>query len=389
MQHSDEPSVLRDDSAKSSEPLRILAVAASEASIRQGLSGMIGGQCCLDFAANVEAALDVLHRRPFDVCLIDDSIGVQRGANLLRTGRGEDGKPLMIVLGDATAERAHREIANGADDFIRKDHFDAYTLERRLRCVIDRHRAAERIGEQASIIDLAHDAILVCDLEDRVLFWNRGAENLYGWTAAEALGRIAGELLCRPPVPEREEADGVLRQTGKWSGEFQQLTREGHEVYVESRWTLVRDARGEPRSKLVTNTDITEKKKLQAQFLRTQRLESIGTLAGGIAHDLNNLLDADPDGGEAAQAAAARNGTPALAGRPCKPAPSGCRDGQATVVICRRYRRATRQNPGRANHRRGENARRAHPAQVDHRARTPRGRCTPLWVIPRNSRRCS
>src|SRR5262249_37419334 len=73
-------------------------------------------------------------------------------------------------------------------------------------------------------------------------------------------------------------------------GELNQKTKDGREIIVESRWTLVHDDNGGPKSTLIVNTDITEKKKLAAQFLRAQRMESIGTLASGIAHDLNNAL---------------------------------------------------------------------------------------------------
>ena len=79
-------------------------------------------------------------------------------------------------------------------------------------------------------------------------------------------------------------------EQGTWSGELQQLSRDGRKLTAECNWTLIRDAAGQPKSILAINTDITEKKKLEAQFLRAQRLESIGTLAGGIAHDLNNVL---------------------------------------------------------------------------------------------------
>jgi signal transduction histidine kinase/CheY-like chemotaxis protein len=79
-------------------------------------------------------------------------------------------------------------------------------------------------------------------------------------------------------------------EKGEWMGELHQVTKEGKDIDVESRWTLVRDNRGKPKSILIINTDITEKKKLEAQFLRAQRLESVGTLASGIAHDINNVL---------------------------------------------------------------------------------------------------
>ena len=81
-----------------------------------------------------------------------------------------------------------------------------------------------------------------------------------------------------------------MRQQDAWQGELRKLTKSGKEVIVESRWTLVRDEAGHPTSILSVDTDITEKKQLEQQFLRAQRLESLGSLASGIAHDLNNVL---------------------------------------------------------------------------------------------------
>ena len=156
--------------------------------------------------------------------------------------------------------------------------------------ITERKRAEERIREQAALLDEAQDAILVRDLDDRILFWNKGAETIYGWTAEEAVGQNAREILFREDLSQFEKARGLLLDRGEWAGELRQATRAGNEITVESRWTLVRDDAGEPASVLVINTDITERKKIESQFLRAQRMESIGTLAGGIAHDLNNVL---------------------------------------------------------------------------------------------------
>ena len=87
-----------------------------------------------------------------------------------------------------------------------------------------------------------------------------------------------------------DAAREAIIQNGEWNGEMHQVRRDGNEIIVESRWTLVRDEQGKPKSILVINTDVTEKKRMESQFLRAQRMESIGTLAGGIAHDLNNIL---------------------------------------------------------------------------------------------------
>lgn len=157
--------------------------------------------------------------------------------------------------------------------------------------ITERRNAEELIREQASLLDIANDAIIVCDLDNYIIFWNKGAERMYGWTREEAVGSNTTTLLYEPLKAAKN--NDVLSSTlasDQWAGEIRQRTKANAEVTVQSRWNLVRDKRGLPKSILIVNTDITEKKVLEAQFLRAQRMESLGTLAGGIAHDLNNVL---------------------------------------------------------------------------------------------------
>lgn len=156
--------------------------------------------------------------------------------------------------------------------------------------VSDRRQAEQQIRQQAALLDITSDAIWVQDFNDQILFWNKGAENLYGWTASEAIGKSASELLCAPNAPQTDDRARGLIEQGDWQGELQQVSQSGKAILVASRWTLMQDAAGQPKSILVVNSDITEQKKLEAQFLRAQRMESVGTLASGIAHDLNNSL---------------------------------------------------------------------------------------------------
>ena len=156
--------------------------------------------------------------------------------------------------------------------------------------ITERKRAEQQIREQAALLDQAQDAILVRDLDQKILYWNKGAEKIYGWTAAEAVGKGAEELLFKDRSGQFETARHEILERGEWKGEMQQTRRDGADIMVETRWTLVRDEEGQPKSILVINTDVTERKRMEAQFLRAQRMESIGTLAGGIAHDLNNVL---------------------------------------------------------------------------------------------------
>ncbi len=164
-------------------------------------------------------------------------------------------------------------------------------LEGFITDVTARREAENQVAAQAALLDKAKDAIVLYGMDDTVRYWNRGAERLYGWRAGEAVGRKITALICRDTPERRALLDKLVRQ-GEWSGELTRLTKSGGEVCIDASWTLVRDEDGEPDSILAINTDITERKKLETQFLTTQRLESIGTLAGGIAHDFNNILAA-------------------------------------------------------------------------------------------------
>jgi PAS domain S-box-containing protein len=168
-------------------------------------------------------------------------------------------------------------------------------LERRKRTVAQLEKTMDdlnavhgRLAEQASLLDKAQDAILVCDLEHRITYWNKSAERLYGWQAAEVRGKVARDL--QTDAADFDAAWLMVLEHGDWMGELRQTGKEGQNLTVESRWTLVRGDAGQPSAVLIINTDATERTRLQLQFLRAQRLESIGTLAGGIAHDLNNVL---------------------------------------------------------------------------------------------------
>jgi PAS domain S-box-containing protein len=159
------------------------------------------------------------------------------------------------------------------------------------RDVTESKLAKQKISEQAALLDIATDAILVRDFQSQLLFWNKGAERMYGWLSTEVIGKDLQEILYSAETQQQLEIPlKKVIESGSWQGELCQVTKSGKEIVVESRWTLMRDAEGEPKSILTVDTDITEKKQLEEQFFRTQRLESLGTLAGGIAHDLNNIL---------------------------------------------------------------------------------------------------
>jgi len=154
---------------------------------------------------------------------------------------------------------------------------------------ITKRRLVEaRLVEQAALLDQANDAIMVRDLEHNILYWNQSATRLFGWSRDEVLNQNARSLLAVEPA-HYDAATHALLEHGEWIGELEKRARD-RRVTVASRWTLVRDGDGQPTSVLIIDTDITGQRRAQEQAWRAQRLESVGTLAGGIAHDLNNVL---------------------------------------------------------------------------------------------------
>ena len=278
--------------------LRILHLedSAADAELVRGLLEDDGVPCSITCVKTRKDFQAELERGAFDVILSDYSLPQFDGLTALAMARQRHpDKPVIIVSGTMGEEAAVESLKRGATDYVLK-HQLARLPAAVKRAISDarelalRQQAEEKIREQAALLDLAQDAILVRDLNDRVLYWNKSAERLYGWAAAEALGRNAAELLYEGESLALKRACEQVLERGEWTGELEQVTRDGRPITVESRWTLVRDQSGAPKSKLILNTDLTERKKLEAQFLRAQRFETIGALAGGIAHDLGNML---------------------------------------------------------------------------------------------------
>jgi PAS domain S-box-containing protein len=256
---------------------------------------------------------DTFVSKPYDTRELLDAVTRLLSADAHAAGDGEESRPVLRYGGEEYPVRATREqilqfFLSAYSGFVRwqgevtRAHGElrqlADTLERRVQertaelrgQVEERMRLEEESRQRAALLELARDAILVCALDGMVQFWNRSAERLYGWSAVEAVGMPVAHLLPGPLQEGLAAVLGHLLADGEWTGEVQQITRTGKPLVVLSSCTLLRDPSGRPQAVLIINTDITDRKQLEAQFLRAQRLESIGVLAGGIAHDLNNLL---------------------------------------------------------------------------------------------------
>lgn len=279
-----------------SEVLRVLLIEDDEDDYlitRALLSKAESINCDLDWARSFDEGLERIVSNQYDACLVDYRLGARTGLDLLEEVNEQGGveTPIILLTGQGDLEVDLNAMAAGAADYLSKERIDAPLLERSIRYAVERKEADQRIREQAQFLDEARDAIIAFDMDGQVVYWNKSAERLTGWTADEMLGEKARDQLYSPSKPETlQECHDTVFAEGEWTGELRQETKEGDELIVESRWTLVRDHAGQPTSILVINTDITERKRLESQFLRSQRMESIGRLVGGIAHDLGNLL---------------------------------------------------------------------------------------------------
>jgi PAS domain S-box-containing protein len=199
--------------------------------------------------------------------------------------------------------RAQQSLVRAGNELRVKVQERTADLERSNRQLRDeiteRKHAEDEVRKQAALLMLAHDAILVRDLESRVVFWNTGAQDTYGFTAAEAAGRVTHDLLQTQFPVSLAEVTATLRTHGRWSGELTHTTRDGSTIVVASRHSLLRDEHGAPTAILEINRDITDRKRAEealrlteAQLARVTRVTTLGEVTASIAHELNQPLTA-------------------------------------------------------------------------------------------------
>ncbi|MEA2922985.1 MAG: two-component system, LuxR family, sensor kinase FixL [Alphaproteobacteria bacterium] len=160
--------------------------------------------------------------------------------------------------------------------------------------------------ERARLLDLTHDTVFVRDMNDVITYWNRGAEELYGWQRDEAIGQVSHQLMKTVFPAPLGQITAELFRTGRWEGELVHAKRDGTRVTVASRWSLQQDKRGRPVATMETNNDVTERKRAeealqqaQAELAHVTRLTTLGELTASIAHEVNQPLAAIVTNGEA------------------------------------------------------------------------------------------
>jgi len=287
-------------------PRSTILIVDDHAPNRDTLSGLLeNNDYRLVEAADGPDALRLAMQLQPDLILLDVMMPEMDGFEVCRRLRANPRLaevPVIMVTALEDRESRIMGIGCGADDFISKP-YDHAELRTRVRTITRLNRygrllrerakveeASQKIREQAALIDLTTDAIVVLDTNGRVNFWNSGAEKVFGTTAEEACGRPLAALISTGDSARLDKALTEARLTGEWRGDLLAIRPNGDNVIAHSHWILLRHADGTERGILTVSTDQTDFKKLQAQFFRAQRMESLGALAGGIAHDLNNML---------------------------------------------------------------------------------------------------
>lgn len=225
-----------------------------------------GVDCEITHVDNREKFEAALAGNEFEIILCDYNLPGFDGISALRIVREKQPViPVMLISGSLNEEEAVKCLQYGATDYLLKQRLDRLpsAVMRALAEVENirkRQQDEARIREQAAFLDKARDAIYVRDLDQRIIYWNDGAERLYGWNAEEALGKRADELFSKDGTSRHAEAQRAILEKGEWMGELSQSTKSGRNIIVESRRNLLTDAQGKPKSVLIINTDVTERK---------------------------------------------------------------------------------------------------------------------------------
>jgi PAS domain S-box-containing protein len=291
-------------------PLRILLLEddARDAELIQELLEADNFVCEVNRVQTRADFLTALENADVDLILADYKLPSFDGLSALDlTLSARPDLPFIFVSGTLGEETAIEALKIGATDYVLKTRLSRLvpSVQRALREARERaehKRAEETLREQADLLNLTHDAIFVRDLSGVITYWNRGAEALYGWTAEQAKGTLARELLKTVSSVPRELIMGELLSRGRWEGELGRTRMDGTQVVVSSRWSLQCDARGTPVAALETDNNITERKRaeeererlreLEADLARISRVSMMGELAASLGHEITQPIAA-------------------------------------------------------------------------------------------------
>jgi PAS domain S-box-containing protein len=156
--------------------------------------------------------------------------------------------------------------------------------------ITEQRRREQRISEQAALLDIAQDMVVVVDSQHRIQYWNKRAEELTGVHRTHAEGREFASLVFGSKTEPFLTAWSQLLKNSEWTGDFEVPRPRGQRLILHTRAQLMKSEQGGQSSAMIVCTDVSAERNLESQMLRMQRLDNLGSLATGVAHDLNNIL---------------------------------------------------------------------------------------------------
>ena len=239
-------------------------------------------------------ALTVLGHQAFDLVLLDQRLPDMLGIDLLHALHQDGiGAPTLMVTGHGDEQLASQVLRAGALDYVVKDHDLLFLTElpKRVQESVLRHRLQTANGLLIEALESARDGILITDLSGTILHVNRALEGMTGYTRQELLGQEPSNLFSQAARPDfLQELTHTVQARASWQGESPLLRKDGTAVDVSLTVSPIVDGQGQLRHAVIILRDVSERKHLERQLLQAQKMQSVCTLAVGVAHEFNNLL---------------------------------------------------------------------------------------------------
>lgn len=240
-------------------------------------------------------ALIVLSQSPFDLVILDYFLEDMKGSELLHRLQHERiGTPVLMVTAYGDQQLAAQVLRDGALDYIVRDQAGAYLAELpgRVMDAVTRDRLQQSNNLLIAAFESARDGIVITDLSVTVLHVNSALERLFGYSRSELLGQNAANIFKSDQQPPNFMDDmwRTLNDRRSWQGEMINKRKDGTLIDTSLTISPIFDARGQMTHFVAIYRDISERKQMQRQLVQAQKMHSVGTLAGGVAHEFNNLL---------------------------------------------------------------------------------------------------